>query len=396
MRYVFLVFVLLSTCDWRLGQAEVPLAVGGSSMESVLNEMMTSVLQKDNIFLVMDPTVFRTAEIDAIFKHSENPYFLMNWENIMTDKNLPREFIRGSYITVIIVFYDDPTMFLDTLLLSWLWNPDFVIMFSLDATMDTSDILGHKLIQRTKYIISIEPSQLSQYYLVYTIHHNIFAIDEMTNEIVSKELIGRWNESNFKSKEDLFRSKDLNFEGAVLDLASFCDDFPFMYHDKNGKCVGAGLDILDLLTTKLNFSYTVQDYPEDGMWGSFENGSWTGMLADLAYRNKSLIINNFLLTEERYTGFDVTYPYFSEGFNFVIKIPPPAPKWKGLTYPFTGVVWTSFICATFITGLLFGFAHFLLPDNNLNSLFILVSINYLLCMSYKISFSCVLYKYSVI
>lgn len=81
-----------------------------------------------------------------------------------------------------------------------------------------------------------------------------------------------------------------NFDGAVLHIGSWCDDYPFLYPEASlqkimggkekeeqgellGECVGSNIDLLDIIASKLNFSYTVQMEPADYNWGFRENGT---------------------------------------------------------------------------------------------------------------------------
>ncbi|XP_066981968.1 glutamate receptor ionotropic, delta-2-like [Macrobrachium rosenbergii] len=148
-----------------------------------------------------------------------------------------------------------------------------------------------------------------------------------------------------------------NFDGAMLYLGSWCDDFPFLY-PVGGGCAGISLDLLDIMAKKLNFTYDVQMETADHKWGSKENGTWTGMLGDLVYNSKDLVVNYFLATEGRSADFDSTYAYYSEGFGFALKNPLPKPKWPGLLYPFSGAMWllvlstvafTAFLLTVFLT-----------------------------------------------
>ncbi|XP_047737553.1 glutamate receptor ionotropic, kainate 2-like [Hyalella azteca] len=204
------------------------------------------------------------------------------------------------------------------------------------------------------------------------VRHTIADSDNKTQSVLHS--VGRFKQpmSNYNN---IFSDEIRSLDGSHLELATFCLDFPFLYKPKvevkfeignktkEVKCVGMAFDILDILAQKLNFTYSAQDFPADGNWGSQVDGRWTGMLADLAYNNKSLIINNLLLTEVRSDEFDASYPYFAEGFSVMIKVPDPLPKWRGLLYPFARLVWQLFLTATFVESVLLTVALFVMHNN---------------------------------
>ncbi|MPC32864.1 Glutamate receptor ionotropic, kainate 1 [Portunus trituberculatus] len=91
-----------------------------------------------------------------------------------------------------------------------------------------------------------------------------------------------------------------------------------MYQNENGVCIGQSLDALEIIADKYNFTYVVQLKPEDELWGFIENGTWT------------------------------------EGFAFMIFLPPPLPSWRRLLYPFTGEVWGGVLAAALLAPSLLG------------------------------------------
>ena len=140
----------------------------------------------------------------------------------------------------------------------------------------------------------------------------------------------------------LFPNRFETFRGYEFSLASWCEDFPFLTL-KNETCIGSNLDLFTDISHDLDFKFQVQLVPVDEEWGSFVNGNWTGMLADLAYRNKEILVNAFVLTEERGKGFDFTYPFHQEGFAVLVAYPPERPKWMGLIDPFQAMTWALII-----------------------------------------------------
>ncbi|KAK3865232.1 hypothetical protein Pcinc_029149 [Petrolisthes cinctipes] len=232
--------------------------------------------------------------------------------------------------------------------------------------------------------------------------------------------LGAWREgSNFSDFSALFPERFPTLGGQTLYLGSWCDDFPFLYpggggdgdgdrghgdgddgdgggdgdgvhgdgddgddgdgghgdggvgdggvgvaDGDEGSCIGCGLDLLDMLAGPLNFTYHVQMEPKDHNWGSKneEDGRWTGMLGDLVYHNKHLVINTFQVIEALVAEFDICYPYHMEDYEFLLSVPPPAPQWKGLLYPLKAEMWGAVLAMTCLVVLLLTICLTLFPD----------------------------------
>ncbi|KAA0186628.1 Ionotropic receptor 101 [Hyalella azteca] len=328
------------------------------SFQFVFGELVWKILDGENLLLVLDPALRLNESvsgvIDRTLANASTPRSLLYWDAYNNDKYIPREFIRGGFMGVVLLFQNDPYEFFIQLASSWIWNPEFLVLFSLNGKLDHETITKYDVVQRSQFIILIKPSVSNDLFVVYNVRHRNFHYTDVNgNDLV---LVGKWNSEAFQHKFKRSRKKIDCFRGAKIDLATYCSDFPFTYPGPNNTCPGFAFDILDILAAKFNFTHTWQDIPVDGKWGSKENGSWTGMFADLAYHNKSFIINNIELTWDRAAEFDSTYPYFSEGFSFMLKIPDPLPKWRGLLYPFTTGVWISIVITAIVVVALFRIA----------------------------------------
>jgi hypothetical protein len=327
--------------------------------EFVFSELILKTLAGENILLIADPVLRLNASfsdvVDWTLTNASAPWSLLYWDEYTNiDGYIPREFIRGGFMSVIVVFVNDPYEFFNQLAKSSVWNPELLILFFLDAKLETDTIAKHNTVQRSKFVILVEPGVLKDQFIVYNVRHTIFELAHASETVL--QMVGRWDYQAFQHKFKRSRTTIDGFGGAKIDLATFCWDFPFMYPGPNNTCPGAAFDVLDILAQKFNFSYTWQERPADERWGSKENGSWTGMFADLAYNKKSIIINNIELTWDREAEFDITYPYFSEGFSFILKIPDPLPKWRGVLYPFTTRVWVYILIMTIVIVALFTIA----------------------------------------
>ena len=159
-----------------------------------------------------------------------------------------------------------------------------------------------------------------------------------TSKIYSVQLLKREK----LSLDKIFGERFLNFNGHVFHIASSATDAPYMYYagDRMSPPIdGVAVEMLNTLGRSLNFSYTLTEEALDYEWGSFENGSWTGMLGMIANDNYDFTVNYFTLTAERYSAFDSSVTYWQEGFGLFLLLPRPLPKWKNLYNPFSGQVW---------------------------------------------------------
>lgn len=322
---------------------------------------MKGPLKKDSFLFVFDAGSEQVLNLDALvsgINASTSSVVLVNAYNLQNFlSQAPVRFFRGSFLTAVLVFTESP---LDSLKgLNDDWNPDFLLLFNLNGTLDSRNILSHETVQRSKYLTLIERERKTSLARFQVLTSKPFKPKD--NGYAFKLPMGLWNKDRYSTKSDLFPERFETFDGVVLHLGSWCDDFPFLYPEGGG-CEGISFDLLDIIANKLNFSCTVQMETADHNWGSKENGTWTGMLGDLIYNNKDLVVNYFLLTEERNMDFDTTYAYYSEGFNFALKIPPPVPQWRGLLYPFTRDMWITTICTTLLMVALLSLCLLLVPD----------------------------------
>ncbi|MCL4130514.1 UNVERIFIED_CONTAM: hypothetical protein GTU68_022538 [Idotea baltica] len=65
------------------------------------------------------------------------------------------------------------------------------------------------------------------------------------------------------------------------------------------------------------------------------------MLGEIFRRERNLTFNYFTVTRERAQNFDFSVSFYTEGFGFALKIPPPLPRWMSLIFPFAIPVWIA-------------------------------------------------------
>lgn len=337
----------------------------------MLHELVTGPLAEDKLLLSIDSGASQVLDVDLLLSGigPTTSVILMNLDDPEAFlRRAPVRFIRKSFVTVVLALTRSPSALLESLDADW--NPDFLLLLSLNRSLDTALLLEDERVQRTEHVTLIEYGKaVPSTFHVFT--SRPFRPTRRGHAV--KSPMGAWNRLHFATKSALFPERFETFDGAVLQLGSWCDDFPFLYSQGDG-CVGSTLELLDVIAAQLNFSYAVQMAPADQNWGSKENGTWTGMLGDLVYNDKDLVVNSLLLTEQPFTEFDSSYPYHMESFAFILEIPPPVPQWRGLLYPFTKLMWGTVLGTTLLVIVLLHVCLLLAPDKqDASQVFLLVS-----------------------
>ena len=310
-----------------------------------LTEVINGPLKDDNIHLISERETFKMMnftqfESKSLILTSIDDGFRDSFETATGHQ-------QGSQFTIVFIIFKIYNSFLEYIENSKIWNPEYTLIFSPNKTLDLSRFISSLAIRRSKYLTIFRKTKNSQNREKYSVYL-VVPFQPYQRDYSFQKFIGNWNSRQFYTKSLLFPNRFENFGGTTFALASWCDDFPFIIFDENNNCFGSSIDLLDLIGRKLNFTYDIQFISPDGNWGALENGNWTGMLADLAYHNKDMLVNAFLLTEERVHGFDFIYPNHQEGFAVMIAIPPEIPKWIGLLYPFSWLTWIALIFTVFI------------------------------------------------
>lgn len=307
------------------------------SPNDLIEQLLSGPLQGRDIFLFHD-------EYNNQYTFRSSSRIMLASYDAFNVHRYPTHYIRGPDHVSILLFSLLPVTLLKRLSMSNSWNPSFIILISTNSSIPLVNIMKDSVIQRSRHVVLMRP----------IVKGTTISVSMLTCfPFSSKPFVhmGFWNKTFYTTMADLFWDRHPSMEGAVLRLGSYCDDFPFIYLHGEG-CVGANLDALALIAKKLNFSYEVQKETQDQNWGALEKGRWTGMLGDLIYNGKHLVINIFLVNYERWRDFDTTYPYYAEGFGFLIRLPPPVAQWRSITYPFKKHMWLAVIVCTISTSVI--------------------------------------------
>ena len=251
--------------------------------------------------------------------------------------------------TVIFIYYNDLLGFLDKLESNSGWNPKNVILINLSKDSTPDYMAYNKVIHRSRCIILFKYDAKAEMFAVYRVKNLRPGINETESK---KKYLGYYDENDFGSSGSLLYDEKIDLSGSVILLSSWCDDFPYLVQTGENTCTGSAVQTMEMLAQAMQLSFVVQMLTDDEEWGSKDNGSWTGMLKGLWTKEKHLVINLFMLTQDRATDFDFTYPHIKEGFGFCIRKPEPLSKSLSLIYPFSVMVWIIFGIITLLVAIL--------------------------------------------
>lgn len=306
---------------------------------------MSGPLREGDLFFLMD------SKAERVWRSTSAPVLqrpvastLSSTHDSFLSRPYPRWITSGSVVTPVVVFFEEPLVLLDALSAGHAWDPTHLVLVCLSTKANMTRILGHPAVQRSEFIFALQ-----------TVRRNGATVFEASTSLpmnkdsrgrsLVKSPLGLWDPRAFSKRRDIFPPRFSNFGGQELALATWCDDTPYLY-SQEGECTGANVEAFRMIANKLNFSFDIQQEPADQNWGSIENGTWNGMMADLERNGKHFAINYFLLNSDRARDFDFTYPYHAEGFSFMIHLPPPLPNWNRVLYPFSAGMWGAVIAST--------------------------------------------------
>ncbi|XP_070377464.1 probable glutamate receptor isoform X2 [Dermacentor albipictus] len=134
--------------------------------------------------------------------------------------------------------------------------------------------------------------------------------------------------------------------GAHL-LVSAVNNTPYVVVDKRGPDgefqvqEGVELSLLKAISQRLNFTYSLNvDSPE---YGALKNGTWTGLIGDVLYRESHLAISEISFTRQRTEVISYLYPVLYDVLSYVTKAPRVIPFAMAIIKPFNENTWTLLV-----------------------------------------------------
>ncbi|XP_023349086.1 glutamate receptor ionotropic, kainate 2 isoform X2 [Eurytemora carolleeae] len=102
---------------------------------------------------------------------------------------------------------------------------------------------------------------------------------------------------------------------------------------------GFCVDLIKELSKEVKFKYKFQLEPS-GSYGSFKNGKWTGMIAELRSQQADMAAIDMSITSIRQRAVDFTMPFMNTGVGILYKKKkPPAPNLFSFLSPLSLDVW---------------------------------------------------------
>ncbi|KAL5004981.1 hypothetical protein ScPMuIL_018437 [Solemya velum] len=161
-------------------------------------------------------------------------------------------------------------------------------------------------------------------------------------------LVGEYGNRHFKfagylskttktTENDMFPNSLYGFNQRQLTICTNMWD-PFVIKktvDGLPKYEGMVMDMLEVFASKLNFTYTLIE-PADGEWGRLINGSWTGMVGQLAEEEVDMAFAPISVQPIRILYIDfVNIPFFYDPSTVLFKLPDRNDdKWRAFVDPF--------------------------------------------------------------
>ena len=338
-----------------------------SNIVKLAQHITQKTLQSFNIVSHFDTSLFDEQKdlIVHTFRHS--PKILLDLKLLDMEVHfaalLPSEMIKSARIIHILWFekYFDMDYF-DHLLTNWI--PRYLLVIN-TSNVSYTEWLKIKSVDQIQYITLLQRPSAGKNYEFIT-----FCPFQRNKRVFR---FGEYSINSYGSIRNIFIDRFQSFAGHEFHLATHFDDMPFLYAAKPNKMSqyhklhfdqilrefevsdgkdGLAVDMLNALAENLNFSYTLTNQSSDTKWGSFENGTFTGMLKMIQDEGYDFTVNYFGLNSERNANFDHTVPYWNEGYGTSLKLPDSTPKWYSIALPFSPKLWAGIIAAMLV-GMIF-------------------------------------------
>ncbi|KAK4310274.1 hypothetical protein Pmani_018147 [Petrolisthes manimaculis] len=312
-----------------------------------MTSLLSGPLSGQDLLLVTDDHTQRLLDLDQVVEAagaSFTPVFLSTQHSLLHTPR-PSHHTKGTLLTALLLFHQDPTDFLLLLADNTNWNPSYLVLFCLNPNLNTTTVLSQPVVQRSQFILLLQTVGQVAHKLIIAFTSLPFQHNARGLSLV-KSSLGVWSPDKFHSRQSLFPLRFKTFGNQVLEVTALCYSEPFVYYDENNTCsVGMSIDLLHIISKKLQFTFIIS-IPPDFVYSSKVNGTWGGMFGQLMYEGKHLLINIMQVLLERISDFDYTYPYWADGYAFVLCVPPPLPQWRNILYPFPSLMWVSIFATT--------------------------------------------------
>ncbi|XP_071526338.1 glutamate receptor ionotropic, delta-2-like [Panulirus ornatus] len=274
--------------------------------------------------------------LDAV---QETPHVTLSLgvnETWWSDQQVPA-FIHGSSVFHLVLFLTNPTKFLQSLWLNW--KPRNLLLFSLAPSSDAS-ILNHDVFNSVQKLALITELSDEVHGRPHTM--GVYTVQPFSSS--SPKFLGEWNKQHYSKWDSIFTDRYPTFDGYRFELATWFNN-PICLHHRNyasnGSRVGVSIEMLDTLSSRMNFTYTTTLRSPDLKWGALENDTWNGLLGVIQRKEKKFSVNCFTQTPDRLRDFDVSVSFRTVGYGAFLLRPQPLPQWVNIYRPFQPQVWAA-------------------------------------------------------
>ncbi|GFY49491.1 glutamate receptor ionotropic, delta-1 [Trichonephila inaurata madagascariensis] len=146
----------------------------------------------------------------------------------------------------------------------------------------------------------------------------------------------------------------MNFSKWIIAALNLSKVFE-VYIDENGKTRIAGIEgcFAHAIFTEMNIEYDIV-LSEDNEFGrEINNGSWTGIVGMVQRGETDLAIGSLGINEDRFRVADYSFPYASDGMNFVVLKPSEWSKAFGFLELFDLPTWMLLLCIFLLATVMF-------------------------------------------
>lgn len=310
----------------------------------VLREVVASILSGRTVVLYLDRAITPQTllQITTLFILRDCSLILVdlgsNGEEWCHKQSL--RVLRAENMIHVAVFINDPRPFFMSVNTDTRWKPKYFLLFCLSSDLKSKILISGEF-SRPEKIVMFNHQRNRKSGINGLMEMFTYFPFSVKDQIVS---LGFWSVAAQQSNKDIFVDRFPTFEGYKFLLGTWFYDFPYLHQAKDkpeGQGDGVQVEVLNALATRLNYTFDLTTEPPDEKWGSFENGSWNGMLGMVHRGEKNFTVNYFGYTNKRIEDFDATVSYWMEGFGLALLEPQPLPKWRSVYYPFSALVWAS-------------------------------------------------------
>lgn len=162
-----------------------------------------------------------------------------------------------------------------------IWTPNHLLLVNLDTSVNASRLLANENFHYSPFLSQLQPDSRSGMTRYRILTYESF---RPHNRITSH---GVYSSDRPQTFATVFPDRFRSFYGYNLHLASWIDDFPYLVPGPTvQEAYGMCFNMLNEISRRLDFSFTIYKQPNDGLWGEKINDSWVGMIGQLWRRER--------------------------------------------------------------------------------------------------------------